>query len=246
MDKLSYLQFVDHPNAAAHLGAWLAMLEIASRCSPRGTLPQSAAGLSQALAMISRLPIAVFDEVIPRLEQLQWIERTGEILQDAAPISQHAALNRIELNRTEQNTQAPASAPAQVQRATSAAPSEKFPEFWEAYPWKQRENLCAQLWLSYVTVDDEARVFACLQRYLLSDQVARGVVMRPDNWLRDCARDGWGSDWPARASLSKVMQNEQRPPETLAERREALQWIVANDADPAERRAAAEALERIA
>lgn len=242
MDKLAYLEFVDHPNAAAHLGAWVAMLEIASRSTPRGTFPQGAAGFSQALAMISRLPAAVFDEVIPRLEKLQWIESSGGISQDAATILQDAALNRIELNRIEQNTQARAA-------TNEAASSECFEDFWQAYPLKQQRDLCAQLWISLVTVETEAYVLACLQRYLLSDQVARGVVLKPSNWLHDCSRDKWASDWPKFAALSKskTMQNEQRlQPETLEERRDALRWLAENDIDPAERRKAAEELERTA
>jgi hypothetical protein len=94
MDGDSYTELVDHPNAASHFGAWIAMVEIASRRSVRGTLPQGSAGIAQALARISRLPAEVFDEVIPRLLQMGWIEEyqsdTG-ISQESAGKPQAAA-----------------------------------------------------------------------------------------------------------------------------------------------------------
>jgi hypothetical protein len=74
MDGRGYTALVDHPNAAAHLGGWLAILEIASRQKVRGQIPQDDAGIPQCLARMSRLPAAIFDEVIPRLIQIGWIE----------------------------------------------------------------------------------------------------------------------------------------------------------------------------
>lgn len=71
MDGEGYTELVDHQSGAAHLGAWLAIIEIASRRDVRGTLPQ---GGSAALARISRLPEEIFDEVIPRLVEIGWIE----------------------------------------------------------------------------------------------------------------------------------------------------------------------------
>ena len=38
LDGDGYTELVDHPNGAAHLGAWLAIVWIASRCHTRGTL----------------------------------------------------------------------------------------------------------------------------------------------------------------------------------------------------------------
>lgn len=75
--------------------------------------------------------------------------------------------------------------------------SPRFPEFWEQYPLKKGEDLCAGIWVSIVGVVDEPAVFACLARYLASDQVARGAVMNPNNWLHDCSRDRWKTNWPA-------------------------------------------------
>ncbi len=75
MDGRGYTALVDHPNAAGHLGAWLAILEIASRSTTRGEIPQDGAGNTETcLARISRLPVQIFMEVLPRLVDIGWIE----------------------------------------------------------------------------------------------------------------------------------------------------------------------------
>lgn len=94
MDGDKYSELVDHPNGAAHFGAWIAILEIASRCDPRGTLPQEGAGCPASLGRMSRLPAGIFQEVLPRLVKMGWIEQIqqdGEIPQDNAEIPQDDA-----------------------------------------------------------------------------------------------------------------------------------------------------------
>ena len=43
MDDDGYTELLDHENGAAHLGVWLAILQIASRCDVRGTLSRQGA-----------------------------------------------------------------------------------------------------------------------------------------------------------------------------------------------------------
>lgn len=104
MDGSGYTELLDHPNGAAHLGAWLAIVEIASRRHPRGTLPQDGAEIPQALARISRIPVSVFVEVIPRLLKINWIEQVTEIPQDGAALGpQEGASSRARSYGTEGN-----------------------------------------------------------------------------------------------------------------------------------------------
>lgn len=74
-------------------------------------------------------------------------------------------------------------------------PSQRFEEFWERYPVKEGRDLVAGLWISLVTIYNEGKVFACLDRYLASDRAQRSPK-NANNWLHDCARDKWESDWP--------------------------------------------------
>lgn len=75
--------------------------------------------------------------------------------------------------------------------------SQRFDEFWAIYPLKvSKDQACVQF-VSVVTTENESDVFACLARYLASDQVSRSVVSKPHFWLRDQCRDKWKSEWPA-------------------------------------------------
>jgi hypothetical protein len=83
MDIEGYIVLVDHPNGAAHFGAWIAIVQIASKQDPRGTLPngktsQSLGGICQSLGRISRLPAVLFEETLPRLIEIGWLEILGD------------------------------------------------------------------------------------------------------------------------------------------------------------------------
>lgn len=196
--ELGYLTFVDHPNGAAHLGAWLAILEIASRRFPkelRGTLPHDDAGISHALAKISRLPAPLFDEVIPRLIKLQWIEHFAEISQGDAIISQapagKPALKGIEENGIEG-------------KRTEVVCGGNFEPFWERWcsltGRRQHEQGARQAWISVVSPELVSAALACLERYGLSRDVAGGAISNPDKWIYDQARDGFRGSWPANST----------------------------------------------
>jgi hypothetical protein len=110
MDGDGYTELVDHPNGAAHLGAWLAIVQVASRCEQRGVLARDGGRPHDAasLARITRLPREIFDEVLPRLLAIGWIEHQPDVtLQDAAEIPQDAAepsqFEYAERNGTERN-----------------------------------------------------------------------------------------------------------------------------------------------
>jgi hypothetical protein len=95
MDTDGYTTLLDHPNGAAHLGAWLAILQIASRCRERGVLANGDGRPHdpRSLSRISRIPAVIFEEVIPRLlsDELQWLEHDGETPQGDAGKSQEGA-----------------------------------------------------------------------------------------------------------------------------------------------------------
>jgi hypothetical protein len=109
-DGDGYTQLLSHPNGAAHFGAWCALVEVASRCEPRGTLlrktvriPQEGAVIPQvpaqgvreareshnssSLARMTRIPEELWDEVLPRLVSIGWI-RYYTIPQEGAVIPQ--------------------------------------------------------------------------------------------------------------------------------------------------------------
>ena len=106
-DGEGYTALVDHPAGAAHLGAWYAILEAASRQMPRerrgelpGGIPHDLGGICRSLSRISRLPPAIFSEVIPRLLEIGWLEKVAE---SADALGESANVPAESAERIEQN-----------------------------------------------------------------------------------------------------------------------------------------------
>jgi hypothetical protein len=80
-DGDGYTELIDHKNGTAHYGAWLCILGVASKCEIRGTLLRDAAGGVKTphdvrtLSRITRIPTCIFDEAIPRLLAIGWLEK---------------------------------------------------------------------------------------------------------------------------------------------------------------------------
>src|SRR5487761_2110392 len=78
-----YATLLDHPDGAAHFGCWVAIVEIANNCDPRGTLVKKTANCQQnvahspeSLGRIARIPVTLMEAALARLvEQVGWIER---------------------------------------------------------------------------------------------------------------------------------------------------------------------------
>ncbi len=95
--------------------------------------------------------------------------------------------------------------------------SQRFAEFWNAYPRQQNQDAACREWCSVVSIEDEPQVFACLENYLASDEVSRAVVKNPDKWLYEQHINGWKGRWPAKTIKSptagaSVMQRPKKEP----------------------------------
>lgn len=99
-DGAGYTELLDHPNGAAHFGAWCALVQVAAKCSPRGVLARSAAEPpgrpldATDLARMTRIPRQVIEEAIPRLAGIGWIDVTpcaATTPQEGATTSQEGA-----------------------------------------------------------------------------------------------------------------------------------------------------------
>jgi len=107
-DGDGYTELLDHPNGAAHFGAWCALVQVAARCGTRGTLLRSGGKPHDptSLERITRIPKAVWMEALPRFASIGWIA-DYDIPQEAAEFPQEAdakvTLNGTERNRTERN-----------------------------------------------------------------------------------------------------------------------------------------------
>lgn len=76
-DGDGYTQLVDHPDGMAHFGAWCLIVQIASRCNPRGTLIRAGGIPHDAVSMARRTSAQAqqFEAAIPRLlDPIGWLE----------------------------------------------------------------------------------------------------------------------------------------------------------------------------
>ncbi len=107
-DGDGYTDLVGHENGAAYFGAWCALVEVASRCEERGTLLRNGhlPHDGESLARITRLPAKLWNEVLPRLLSIGWIEKYT-IPQEGAELPQEDATaphpSAMERNGTERN-----------------------------------------------------------------------------------------------------------------------------------------------
>lgn len=234
MDGVGYTALVDHPHGAAHLGAWIAIVEIASRqgtkAEDRGIIPRGVGGICQTIGRISRLSGGIFQEAIPRLIEIGWLEQIPETIDVADPLDESAivvgrsadevaeyadevAAQEVNKEWKEGNythTETCVRAALPLIRKVPIPMSERFLEFWERWPGKKMgQDLSAGMWAHCVTTENEPEVFACLGRYLESSEVSRGTFMNPERWLSACNSDGWKSDWPKpRAPVERLSVEE--------------------------------------
>ena len=110
LDGDGYTELIDHPAGVSHYGAWVAMVHVASRCDIRGTLSrgENKPHNSSSLSRITRIPKGVFDEAIPRLLEIGWLEDINTDTQTTCEMPHHSAgkshHSAQEQNRTERSS----------------------------------------------------------------------------------------------------------------------------------------------
>ena len=83
-------------------------------------------------------------------------------------------------------------------RGTTSMPmTERFSEWMEPWPRNGNPDGAARWWISAVkTPADVEGAFASRDRYLASDDVARGIVCEPGKFLEQQSRGAWAGRWP--------------------------------------------------
>lgn len=167
LDGDGYTELLDHKNGPAHYAAWMACVIIASRsaggcgipagtCVGRGTLLRSdkTPHDSWSLSRISRIPRNIFEEAIPRLLRIGWLEsqvfeikEDTETPQEGAGFPQEGALRPsrahagAERNGTERNGK---KGTEEHSCSTDVEPASHFDRWWKVYPRKVGKKKCAK------------------------------------------------------------------------------------------------------
>jgi hypothetical protein len=83
MDGDGFTELMEHPDGVAHFGCWNLCLQVASRCYPRGTLVRDDGRPHDpsSLARITRANTRIFEDAIPRLLSIGWLESTSPVVE---------------------------------------------------------------------------------------------------------------------------------------------------------------------
>lgn len=163
----------EHENGCAHFGAWIALVQLASKCSERGTFIRELGSrqtphTSLSLSRITRVPIDVLNEAIPRLLEIGWLEEFEyqEVIespgktsgqdgktsgQDVLPVV--TGEERGEQDRTSQERERTPIEPPPQASPVIAFPSSKPEEDTQGKAAKNRERLLAILRREQVTMN---------------------------------------------------------------------------------------------
>jgi hypothetical protein len=96
-------------------------------------------------------------------------------------------------------------------------------EWLKPWPRCADPDGAAQAWVS---VDGDAHpeaAFACRDQYLASDEVYRGIVKEPKNFIFEQGRNGWLGKWPATRARSPSAGAVPLGPEAMARIERRLQ-----------------------
>lgn len=164
-DGDGYTALLDHPDGPAHYGAWHAILQVASKCRPRGTLLRDGAGPHDApsIGRIARMPVDVVASALERLssKEIGWIEvldpeTLTPIPQEGAEIRQvpasipHPTDYGTERNGTERNGTPDSSEP----QATPERLVMEFPVVGkDSHQWQLTQPLLDELAAAYPGID---------------------------------------------------------------------------------------------
>lgn len=206
-----YSQLLDHSNGAAHFGAWIAIIEVAALCEPRGTLVRGNGNPhdAESLGRITRIPSQILSEAILRLLDIGWLQHdtkgsqqdTAGILQDAvAPQRKFVATGQ---DRTLQTNNQCASSAA---KANTLTPQQEawFSKFWEAY-WLRRARKPARAAFGKIVTTEVlfGNVLAAVEL-----QRAEMMLREPDRrphaatWL---SQERWNDEPATDAALAKTV-----------------------------------------
>lgn len=128
-DGAGYLQLITQRNGPALFGAWIALVQVAGKCFPRGVLIRQNGRPHDplSLSLQSRVPSVLFEKALPFfLDEVCWLESiTTQQVADLAELSRARVYSRAQARDQfhQDNTQQDKTQPKpSAQRKSAAAP----------------------------------------------------------------------------------------------------------------------------
>jgi hypothetical protein len=192
-----YTELIAHERGLSHFGAFVAILQLAARCEPRGTLVRAngQAHTPESIARIVRTDQILIAEAIERLLAIGWLEI--DVTQDGAGIPQ-AGANLPQASAESEQVGADQSAPTRHGNAGKSPNRQTLQtnkqthtaalQFVEAYPRKTGTQIGIQTYLSLIDDGEKSAVLAGLDRWKNSEAWKKDGgkwIPEPARWLTD-------------------------------------------------------------
>lgn len=203
MDGDGYTELVEgHPRGISHYGCWVAILLVASRCTPRGSLVR-ANGQTHSpttLARLTRIESDLVAETIRRVLEIGWLE---EVTDDAAlfgPTDSQTVTERkgTEGNGTEDNTYGVCS--DQSNRTCSEPSAYEFPTNGRTKRWHLPQSKLDEYREAYPNLNVDAEIVKARQWCRDNPQkrktAGRGMLSFLTRWLNSATNNNRGSPPP--------------------------------------------------
>lgn len=219
-DGDGYTELLDNRDGAAHYGVWCAIVQVASKCDPRGTLMRDGARPHDAgsLSRMTRIPAPLIQEALDRLtHSVGWVEiipdpdlpqaltstsQDGAISPHShATAPQESALNGMEWNGIER-TEGKGTAAGAAKNAYSAS----FEAWYSAYPRHVGKQQASAAYgravdrIVLATGDDKPTSSAWLLRVTTAFAAspagrAGAFTPHPSTWLNQGRYDDDPNEW---------------------------------------------------
>lgn len=181
-DGESYARIMIRPDACEIFTAWILMLQVASRCHPRGTLLRNDGKPHdpETLSIKTRGQVSWFQKAIPILIEMSWIEQVTEENKQTDSVLSAPCQSGDEEGRKEQKEQKGSKLPR------------GFQIFWEIYPKSVDRAGCLKAWTALnLTEKEETEILDFLRLKVKSKEwTEQGgkFVPNPINWI---TKRGW-------------------------------------------------------
>lgn len=208
-DGDGFTELLDHRDGVLHYGAWHLILQVASKCVPRGTLLRDGAGgskvphTSASIARLTRAPEKAFDAVIPRLVSIGWVEYYDDPAPSCGETAPRCVQVTMEGNGTEGN------GTEQNRPPLPPAVAEGFERFWKAYPRKIGKGAAIKAWKRAKLPDLESILLAVEQQARSEQWTKDGGQFIPHaaTWINQTR---WLDEAPARHVDADTRRREHR------------------------------------
>lgn len=182
-DSDAYTELMEMKDGVSIFGVWIAIVQVASKCSPRGKLVRESGipHTAESLSRITRVPKNAILRSFAVLLSIRWLESESyEIPQEGATLG---ADTTPPGDRAERKKEGKEGKEGNVLKSTA---QNGFPEFWDAYPRKVARKDAEKAWEKAGLSEKLPEVLKAVESQKQSDQWKKDsgtFIPYPATWI---------------------------------------------------------------